>query len=60
MQNGGVWGEEMRRLLLETYSGEELAPLESAPHMSGLMTLMGADNSVFAARILWDIPNRSV
>ncbi|TNJ67791.1 exo-alpha-sialidase [Paenibacillus hemerocallicola] len=60
MQNGGVWGEEMRRLLLETYTGEELAPLESAPHMSGLITLMGADNSVFAARILWKTPNRSV
>jgi hypothetical protein len=58
MQNGGIWGEEMRRLLLETYTGEELAPFESAPHMSGLIPLLGADNSVYAARILWDTPNR--
>ncbi|TMV48979.1 exo-alpha-sialidase [Paenibacillus mesophilus] len=60
MQNGGVWGEEMRRLLLESYTEQELAPLGSAPHMSGLITLMGADNSVYAARIIWDIPNGSV
>lgn len=60
MQNGGVWGEEMRRLLLESYTIEELAPLESAPHMSGLITVLGADNSVYAARIIWNYPNLSV
>lgn len=58
MQNGGVSGKEMRRRLLLTHTPEELALFESAPHMSGLVALWGADNSVYAARIVWDVPNR--
>lgn len=60
MQNGGPSGQEMRRMLRERFSEEELARLASAPSMSGLITKFGADNSVFAARILWDRPNRNV
>lgn len=58
MQNGGASGKEMMRLLRERFSEEELAPLADTPYMSGLITKLGADNSVFAARILWDRPNR--
>lgn len=60
MQNGGVWGETMLQKLKERYSDEQLKPLAEAPHMSGLLTLFGADNCVFAARIRWDRPNRCV
>ncbi|TNJ67268.1 exo-alpha-sialidase [Paenibacillus hemerocallicola] len=60
MQNGGASGKEMHRRLLLTHTAEELAPFESAPHMSGLISLWGADNSVYAARIEWDLPNRFV
>ena len=58
MQNAGEWGQRMREKLDEEYTGEELVPLENAPYMSGLITKFGAQNRIFAARIMWDKPNR--
>lgn len=60
MQNAGEWGQRMRQKLSEKYSDEELASLENAPHMSGLITKFDAQNRIFAARILWEKPNRLV
>lgn len=54
MQNTGPYAERMLDLLRERLPEEEVERLTKTPYLCGAVEQFGADNTVWAARLLWD------
>jgi len=54
MQNSGAWREAMLDKLRERLSASEVAALAATPYACAACEQFGSDNTVWAARLIWD------
>jgi hypothetical protein len=57
MQNSGAWAQNMLQKLREKLPEEEVHRLAATPHICEACEQFGSDNTVWAARLLWNQPN---